>query len=420
MSPTFRSLSHANYRLFAAGAVVSNVGTWMQRVAQDWLVLELTGSPVALGITTALQFLPFLLVAPFAGVLADRFPRRLLLAVATAVSALTAVGLAVAVSTGSATIGLVYLLALVLGLAAAVDNPARQAMVGEIVGRRHLTNAVALNSAAFNLSRIAGPSLAGLIIAAAGTSPVFWINAASSAFALLALAALRPREFDRTQGRAEAGASFAAGLRYVRVRSDLAFVLVVAFVVATFGLNYQLTTALMAQQEFAVGAAGFGLMGTVLAVGALAGSLAAARRRGVPRLRLVVASALVFSSLTVLAGLAPAYPLFLAVLPFVGAAAMTFTTSAQGFLQLGSDPAMRGRVMGLYSLVFFGGTPVGAPAIGWVADLLGPRWGLLGGGLLAALGVGIATALMLRRRELRARAHLRPRPHLHLDPVGAG
>jgi MFS family permease len=418
MSPTFAALGIRNYRWYVSGQLVNATGAWMQRVAQDWLVLELTASPVAVGITTALQFLPFLLLAPISGALADRLPRRRLLVIAMTMSGLAAAVLALAVTTGTATVGLVYVLALLSGVAAALDNPARQAMVGEMVGRAHLANAVALNSAAFNLARIAGPSVAGLIIAASGTGPVFWLNAATSGFALVALGALRTGEFDRSQGRdVAAQPRLVDGLRYVREHPELVFVLLVAFLVATFGLNYQLTTVLMAQGEFRVGAAGFGLMGTVLAVGALVGSLGAARRRSRPRLRLVVGSALTFSALTLVAGLAPTYPVFLAVLPLVGATAMTFTTSAQGFLQLGSEPALRGRVMGLYTLVFFGGTPIGAPVIGWVAATLGPRWGLIGGGLLAGIGVLVTAVVALRRARVRPRAHLTPRPHLHLDPA---
>lgn len=413
MSPTFAALSVRNYRWYVSGQLVNTTGTWMQRVAQDWLVLELSGSSVALGITTALQFLPFLVLAPLTGVLADRVSRRVLLVGSGIVTGVAAVALGAAAATGTATVGLVYLLALVLGVAAAVDNPARQAMVGEMVGQEHLTNAVALNSASFNLARIGGPSLAGVVIAAWGTAPVFWINAATCVFSIVALLMLRASEFDLSQGRGADRATFREGWSYLRGRGDLVFVLLLAFVVATFGLNYQLNTALMAREGFHVGAAGFGLMGTVLAIGSLAGSLLAARR-GRPRLRLVVVAALVFSTVTTLCGLAPTYVLFLLLLPAAGATAMTFTTAAQSYLQLGTEPHVRGRVMGFYTLVFFGGTPVGAPAIGWVAEVLGPRWGLIGGGLLALVGVGLATAWVMRRDGLRAQAHLRPRPHLHL------
>jgi MFS family permease len=376
----FRALSVRNYRLYFTGQVLSNTGTWMQRVAQDWLVLDLSGtSGVALGITTGLQFLPYLLFSLWGGTLADRFDRRRLIIWTQSVMGLLALALGAVTLTGSATVHLVFVFAFLLGCASAVDNPARQAFVNEIVGPDDLHNAIALNSASFNLARLGGPALAGVMVALLGSGWVFILNAASFGVTILALLLMRARELF-PQIRRSGAVKLVAGLRYVKVRRELILVLSLAFGVATFGLNYQMTMALMARQQFLLGAEAFGLMSTALAVGALAGSLLSARRTSIP-LRLVLASAVAFGAVEIVVGMSPTYWSMLLVLPFAGILAMTFTTSAQSFLQTHSEDWVRGRVMGIYTLVFFGGTPIGAPVIGWAADRFGPRSGLVGGGL---------------------------------------
>jgi len=376
----FRALSVRNYRLYFTGQVLSNTGTWMQRVAQDWLVLDLSGtSGVALGITTGLQFLPYLLFSLWGGTLADRFDRRRLIIATQSIMGLLALALGAVTLTGSATVHLVYVFAFLLGCASAVDNPARQAFVNEIVGPDDLHNAIALNSASFNLARLGGPALAGVMVALLGSGWVFILNAASFGVTILALLLMRARELF-PQIRRSGAVKLVAGLRYVKVRRELILVLSLAFGVATFGLNYQMTMALMARQQFLLGAEAFGLMSTALAVGALAGSLLSARRTSIP-LRLVLASAVAFGAVEIVVGMSPTYWSMLLVLPFAGILAMTFTTSAQSFLQTHSEDWVRGRVMGIYTLVFFGGTPIGAPVIGWAADRFGPRSGLVGGGL---------------------------------------
>jgi MFS family permease len=376
----FRALSVRNYRLYFTGQVLSNTGTWMQRVAQDWLVLDLSGtSGVALGITTGLQFLPYLLFSLWGGTLADRFDRRRLIIATQSIMGLLALALGAVTLTGSATVHLVYVFAFLLGCASAVDNPARQAFVNEIVGPDDLHNAIALNSASFNLARLGGPALAGVMVALLGSGWVFILNAASFGVTILALLLMRARELF-PQIRRSGAVKLVAGLRYVKVRRELILVLSLAFGVATFGLNYQMTMALMARQQFLLGAEAFGLMSTALAVGALAGSLLSARRTSIP-LRLVLASAVAFGAIEIVVGMSPTYWSMLLVLPFAGILAMTFTTSAQSFLQTHSEDWVRGRVMGIYTLVFFGGTPIGAPVIGWAADRFGPRSGLVGGGL---------------------------------------
>jgi MFS family permease len=392
----FRALGVRNYRLYFTGQVLSNAGTWMQRVAQDWLVLDISGSSaVALGITTGLQFLPFLLFSLWGGTLADRVDRRRLLMWTQGIMGLLALGLGVMTIRGGATVGSVYVFAFLLGCAAAADNPARQAFVHEIVGREVMPNAIALNSASFNLARLVGPALAGVLVAVVGSGWVFVVNAFTFIVTIGALALMHVDEL-HPQVREEGKVRLRAGLSYVRRRRELLLVLALAFGVATFGLNYQMTMALMARQQFELGAEAFGIMSTFLALGALGGSLVAARRKVVP-LRLVTASALVFGVVEFGVGFAPTYVAMLAVLPLAGALAMTFTTSAQSFLQLHSAGWVRGRVMGIYTLLFFGGTPIGAPVIGWAADRFGPRSGLIGGGLgtvlftVAAIGIYVLT-----------------------------
>ena len=394
----FRALSVRNYRLYFTGQVLSNAGTWMQRVAQDWLVLDLSGSSgIALGITTGLQFLPYLLFSLWGGSLADRFDRRWLLVITQASMGVLALVLGIIALSGDATVHLVYLLAFSLGVAAAIDNPARVAFVNEIVGPESLHNAIALNSASFNLARLGGLALAGVMVAWIGSGWVFIANAASFGVTIVTLLLMRVNEL-HPQIRQKGAVKLVQGLRYVRARRDLILVLCLLFGVASFGLNFQMTMALMARLQFHLGAAEFGVMSTALACGALLGSLLAARRQRAT-LKLVAGSAVLFSGVEIVVGFAPTYITMLALLPFAGLLAMTFTTSAQSFLQTESDSWVRGRVMGIYTLVFFGGTPVGAPIIGWAADLFGPRSGLAGGGIGALVWTMIALLIYLKVRE---------------------
>ena len=417
MTPMFRALSVRNYRLYFTGQVLSNTGTWMQRVAQDWLVLDLSGtSGVALGITTGLQFLPYLFFSLWGGTLADRVDRRRLIIVTQSLMGLLALVLGAVTLMGSATVHLVYVFAFLLGCASAVDNPARQAFVNEIVGPDDLHNAIALNSASFNLARLGGPALAGVMVAVLGSGWVFILNAASFAVTILALLLMRARELF-PQIRRSGAVKLVAGLRYVRVRRELLLVLSLAFGVATFGLNYQITMALMARQQFSLGAEAFGLMSTALALGALAGSLLSARRTSIP-LRLVLASAVAFGAVEIVVGVSPTYWSMLLVLPFAGVLAMTFTTSAQSFLQTHSEDWVRGRVMGIYTLVFFGGTPIGAPVIGWAADRFGPRSGLVGGGLGTVVWTVLAAGVYWLTRE--RGNDLRPDGAVSVEAAGAG
>ena len=364
----------------------------MQRVAQDWLVLQLTAnSGTAVGITTGLQFLPFLLLSPFAGLIADRIPKRRLLQLTNAGMAVPALVLGLLAVTGTAETWHVYVLALTLGVASAFDAPARQSFVSEIVDADDLTNAVGLNSASFNAARIVGPAIAGVLIAALGggavaTGWVILVNGLTYAAPILTLRRLDVSRLHSPEPMGREPGQILAAVAYVRGRPDLVLILVIVGFAGTFGLNFQMTSALMATQVYDKGPTEYGLLGTFMAVGSLAGSLVAAGRHGV-RHRLVIGAALAFAAIEVVAGLMPTYLAFALLTPLLGLAAMTMITAANAYVQLHTDEGMRGRVMALYLMVFIGGTPFGAPVIGWLGETFGARWTLILGGLLTAVGV---------------------------------
>jgi len=416
LSSTFRSLRVRNYRLFATGQVVSLSGTWAQRIAQDWLVLQIAPNPgLALGITTGLQFLPMLLFGLYGGVLADRYDKRTLLVWAQAAMGVLALVLGVLDLSGAVQLWHVYALAFLLGLASVVDTPVRQAFVSEIVGPAEMPNAVSLNSATFNLSRIVGPAIAGIAINSVGTGWVFLGNAVSYVAVLAGLLAMRPGELQRTSRVVRGKGQLREGLAYVRSRPDLLVPIALVFMVGTFGLNFQITLALVAKQVYERGAGSFALLTSMLAVGSLLGALQSARRVGPPRTRVLLGSALAFGLLEVVAGLAPSYAVLAVLLVPTGAAVLTFTTTANSLVQLGSSPEVRGRVMALYVLVFLGGTPIGAPVIGAVAQAAGPRSSLLVGGLVCAVSAVVGAVYLTRSRRLVVVPHLaRRRPHVHV------
>jgi MFS family permease len=417
VSSTFRSLRVRNYRIYFLGGLVSNAGTWMQRVAQDWLVLQLSGSGTAVGITTALQFLPMALFGLWGGVLADRLPKRQLLMASQAFLGTQALVLGLLVVSGTAQIWQVYVLAFLMGIGTAIDNPARQSFVVEMVGRDDLPNAVALNSLSFNAARLLGPAIAGVLIAAIDTGPVFLINAVSFLAVILGLRLMRTEELAPSPRSPRGKGQLRAGLRYVAGRPDLLLAVIIVFFVGTFGMNFQLTLVLFADRVFHQGADAFGLLSTAMGAGMLSGALLAARR-SVPRLRILVVAAIVFGVLEIITGLMPTYWTFAVMLVPTGMALLTMITTANATMQLGAAGAMRGRVMALYMMVFFGGTPLGAPLIGWLAEQFGPRLSLLAGGAISMIATAVATVLLARRQGLVIRARLRPRPHVYvLDPA---
>jgi MFS family permease len=407
MSRTFASLRVRNYRLFALGSLVSNVGTWMQRVAQDWLVLVLTGSAGALGITTGLQFLPTLLFSAFAGVLADRYSRRLVVACSELAMGFTAAVLGILAVTHTVEAWHIYVLSFLFGTASAFDVPARQAFVNDMVDDERLSNAIGLNSVSFNLARLAGPALAGTLISLLGsgvgaTGWVILLNAASYVAVLVALARMRPSELHVVRHLTSSKGQLAAGFRYVRSRPDILLVLAIVFCAGTFGLNFQMTTALMATEVYGKGAGEYGAFGSIIAIGSLAGSLVAARRHSA-RQRLVVTWVILFGLVEMVSGLMPTYLAFGAMLPLCGFTALAAVTGANAFVQMSVEAEVRGRVMALYMMIFMGGTPLGAPALGWIADHFGARWTLIGGGALTSLGTIVAALTIGRWQGVRVR-----------------
>lgn len=393
----FRSLRHPNYRIWAAGAVVSNIGTWMQRTTQDWLVLtRLTHhSASAVGTVMALQFGPQLLLLPWTGFAADHYDQRKLLIATQATMAALALTLGLLTVSGLVQLWHVYVFAFLFGCAAAFDAPVRQTFVAELVGDADLHNAVALNSTSFNAARMIGPAVAGLVIASVGMGWAFLFNGASFVAVLGSLFLLR---LNGHQGRARAHrtkGSLMGGLHYVWSRPDLKAILVMLFLIGTFGLNFPIFISTMAVGVFHTDARGYGLLSSIMAIGTLSGTLLAAGR-GRPRFASLLVGSGVFGLGCALAALAPTYWLFAAALVLIGVAALTLTNTTNSLMQLSTEPAMRGRVMALRVGVALGGTPIGAPIVGWVADHLGPRWGLAVGAASGIAAAGVAVYAMTR------------------------
>ena len=402
----FRSLANRNYRLFAGGQLVSLTGTWMQNVAQDWLVLDLTNkSGTALGITTALQFLPMLLFGLYGGVVADRHNKRRVMILTQSVQGLLALSLGVLVVTGLVQVWMVFGFAFALGMTTVFDLPARQAFVVEMVGPKDVTNAVGLNSATFNSARIVGPAIAGLMIARGGTPPVFFLNAVSYLAVIYGLSRMNEDELFPGRRVERAKGQLRAGLRYVAGRKDLLLPIVLIGFIGMLGLNFQITLALMARNEFGRGAESYGTLSALLAAGSLGGALLTARRTR-PTQRVLLGSAIAFGVLETALGFMPNIVLFSILLVPTGFAVISFTSTALSTVQLGAGEAMRGRVLALYALVFVGGTPIGAPLIGSLGEHVGPRSTLVVGGL-ASLVVSVLAGYLLLRSTGRTLRHPR-------------
>jgi len=379
----FRSLAGVNYRIWAAGAIVSNVGTWMQRTAQDWIVLtQLThNNASAVGFVMALQFGPQLLLLPVTGWAADHLNRRKLLMATQGAMGLLGLGLGILTVTGAVQLWHVYLFALLLGVVAAFDAPARQTFVSELVAGPNLSNAVALNSASFNAARLIGPAVAGLLTAVVGAGWVFLINAATFGAVLLSLAMLRREQLYRAERAKRSRSGLVDGFRYVRRRPDIIVILIMVFLIGTFGLNFPIFISTMSVSVFHQGAGEYGILSSIMAVGSVAGALLSARRDR-PRVSLLFAGAAFFGFGCAVAAVMPTYWLFAIALIAIGVSSQTLMTTANGTVQMTTDPVLRGRVMAIYMAIFMGGTPIGAPIVGWVADTFGPRW---------AMGVGAAS-----------------------------
>ncbi|MFD9659473.1 MFS transporter [Streptomyces mirabilis] len=396
----FSSLRIRNYRLFFLGQVVSNTGTWMQRIAQDWLVLSLTGSSAAVGITTALQFLPMLLFGLYGGVLVDRLPKRpTLLATQTAMG-VTGLALAFLTLSGHVQVWHVYLAAFAVGLATVVDNPARQSFVSEMVGPGQLQNAVSLNSANFQSARLVGPAVAGVLITGVGTGWAFLFNGLSFVAPVVGLLLMRARDLHPVERAPRGKGQLREGLRYVAGHPELIWPIVLVGFIGTFGFNFPVWLSAYADDIFHAGAGGYSLFNTLMAVGSVAGALLAARR-GTARLRILIAAAMAFGILEVAAALAPSFWLFALLMVPIGIFGLTVNVTANTAVQMGTDPAMRGRVMALFMMVFMGGTPLGAPLVGWVTDAYGARVGFALGGLVSAVAATTVGLVLARVGGLR-------------------
>ncbi|MER7271965.1 MFS transporter [Micromonospora carbonacea] len=424
LSTMFQSLQVRNYRLFASGQLIKLIGVWMMFIAQDWLVLELSDdSATALGVVTALQFTPVLLLTLLSGRLADRYDKRLLLFVANAFWTVLSFGMSLLVLTGLVRLWHVFVFAALLGVANAVETPVRQAFVSELVGTSLLPNALSLNAAVFNSARIVGPAVAGLAIAAVDVGPVFLFTALSSLGPLATVVRMRPAELHRKDLLPVAerdSARVVDGLRYVARRPDLLLPMAVMSVIGMSLFNFQLTLAALAKTVFNTGAASFGLFSTALAVGALAGALAGTGRRSRPSVWLVLGAAVGCAVFGTLVGLAPAYWMVVALLLPAGFFMVFFAQSANQRVQLGTDAAFRGRVMALWVLVFLGTNPVGAPVIGWVAERFGAGASIWIGGLISLATALLALTWQLRRSGARLRLRVLPSPRFYVVEARRG
>lgn len=385
----FRALSIRNFRIWIAGALIANIGSWAQRTAQDWLVLtELTDNDaVAVGISLSLQFGPIFVLGPFIGPLIDRVNGRTIILTTTIVELLLGLILGVSVVFEVASLPLVYALALGLGISQAFEAPARMAFVSELVGKATISNAIGMNSMMFNTSRLVGPAIAGVAITTAGTGWTLTLAAAAYAAAVIAILGLRPKELHPVTKVAKAKGQFREGLRYIRSRTDIVIVLSMAFVVGALVFNFGIFSATMAVMEFGLGAHDYGFITSALAVGSMTGALIVARSNR-PRLSVIIVAAGIIAIGATLAALAPTVTIFVVLYPLIGLGAILMIATSNSYLQVSTDDEFRGRVMAIYSTVVIGGTPFGSPLVGFVANTLGPRWAIgvaAIGGLIAAV-----------------------------------
>jgi MFS family permease len=398
---SFDSLAVANYRRYFAGQLVSLSGNWMQTVAALWLVLSLTGSGVAVGLTTALQFLPMLLFGAWGGLLADRFSKRRVLIVTQVLMAIPALGLFAVAAAGIAAPWMVYLAVFAMGTVNSVDNPTRQSFVIEMVGADRVVNAVSLNSVIVQSARIVGPAFAGLLIAGLGVAPCFAVNALSFGAMIFALWSMDPTKLRTAPPASSESGAIRAGLRYVRATPELAIPLALMALVGTFGFNFQVVLPLLARFSFGGGPGVYAALVSAMAVGSVAGALVTGSH-GRTGPRLIAGAALAFGGAALLAAAAPAMAVELGALTLLGAASVTFAATINSSLQLAVAPDMRGRVMALYSVVFLGSTPIGGPLAGWLSQAYDPRFALLlaaVSGLSAAWAAHICFARMRTRSE---------------------
>ncbi|WP_341394734.1 MFS transporter [Arthrobacter sp. G119Y2] len=414
---TFASLRILNFRLFTAAHLVAVVAIWMQRIAQDWLVLELSGSVTAVGITTAFQFLPTLLLGPLGGIIADRHSKRILLMVSQSAAAVLALALAVLALTGAVQVWHVYLVALALGMVTVIDQPARQVFVHEMVGPKHLRNALSVSSSVFQLGAMVGPAVAGVMIGAVGGGWAFAINAAACSFTVFMLGRLRTDQLFRTEPAPRTKGMLREGARYARTTPTVFWPMAMCAFVSVFALSTPVLMAAFADEVFHSGANGFGLLNTLVATGALAGAVASTRRRTL-RLRTVIVSAATFAIALAASAFSPSLPVFGAVMIVAGFCSMQFITSANQLVQSTTAVVIRGRVMSLYIMVLIGGQAVGGPLTGWLAEVLEPQGAIFVAGAVPALAAAVIGLILARQGNLRLRLPSRLRLRSPLRPRG--
>ncbi len=395
----WRSFRHRNFRILFPANALSNIGTWVQIVAQDWLVLQLTdNNGFYLGLVTAIQFVPVMLLSLHGGALADRVDKRKLLIATNSLAALACYALGILVVAEVIALWHVFVCAAILGIASAIDAPIRQSFTAEIVGNADVANAVSLNSANFNAGRLIGPALSGVLIARFGTGPSFLINATSYFFVITSLLFMRSSDFF-IQHKEKTLGTVREGLRYAMARPDLYVVMMLIFFASTFGLNFQIFNALMATKEFGKGPASYGLLGTYVAIGSLAGALISARLERFRDSMLVVRLGFLFSLIVIALAFMPTYWSYSMWLPIGGVTALAMLISANSYVQVNSDPAVRGRVMGIYLLIFLGGTPFGSLFIGYMTELVGVRETIFICGVIPLIAASLLWALFKDRLE---------------------
>ncbi len=391
----FRAFRHRNYRVLFPANVLSNIGTWAQRIAQDWLVLELTNSAQLLGIITALQFLPSLLLSLYGGVLADRFDKRTLLIITNIGAGLGSLTLGLLVITEQVEVWHVAVLAFTVGVFSALDAPVRTSFNSELVGQKDIPSAISLNSANFNAGRLIGPAASGFLIVLFGTGLSFVINSFTYVAVVVSLILIRKNELFISV-KPERGAKLKEAVNYVLGHTEIRLVMIAVFFATTFGLNFQIFMAVMATQEFGKGPAEFGILGSILAVGSFTGVLVSARLEHMRVPKWVMRFGMAFGSLLMITAWMPTYGTFAAILPLVGGMALMMLIGANSFVQTNCEPTLRGRVMGIYLLIFMGGTPIGSPAIGWFAENFGVRITVFICGVIV-LVAALAIAIIIKR-----------------------
>ena len=394
---SLRSFKHRNFRIFFAANMLSNIGTWAQRVAQDWLVVtDLHKGGSALGVVTGLQFLPMLLFSLYAGSLADRLDKRKLLIITNAGGGVTAAILGWLILAHKVTMLEVFVLAFCLGLFGALDTPVRQSFTSELVGKSDIANAVSLNSANFNMGRLIGPAVSGILIKYFHTGPSFLLNAGSFLLVIVALVLMRPDELHRLP-KDDKDRKIVEGLRYIRGRTDLIAIIGTVFFASTFGLNFQIFNALISTKIFHKDAGAFGLLGSVIAIGSLLAAIVSTRLDRKRKPTFIMTFAAIFGLLLIVQASMPTYMTFAFVLPFCGFFALTTMISANTYVQTTTPHELRGRVMGFYILVFLGATPVGSPLIGWLADVIGVRETVALCGAITTIGAAVIYVISKKR-----------------------